>query len=293
MKQIRIPGLIDVIKIDQAADIKQLAAGETIDRTFEPGGPLLNRLLVGGVLKTLSWQGLRFPTMRARAAEGRAANQDQLWARLSSMAPQLRQAPDTLEPLARWLRGHEDGVHVGQLLQQVIGSAFVSGYTASAESWAAAMTMGQALAPGNALRKLVWRINGRVRTAKALLASLAGNDTSAMHATGVAIHNMVKGMVQMRALYQSEPSLDPAEAARRCLYAPAAVLRQPLRDGNVGGCPFSRRTLLVLELDKARQVSGDEAMVFLSQSWSRCPADGWVPALYEGIWKRALASSAS
>ncbi|AHZ78057.1 hypothetical protein DW66_3550 [Pseudomonas putida] len=42
-----------------------------------------------------------------------------------------------------------------------------------------------------------------------------------------------------------------------------------------------------MELEKARQASGDESMVFLGDSWSRCPAEQWVPALLEGVWRRA------
>jgi hypothetical protein len=95
-----------------------------------------------------------------------------------------------------------------------------------------------------------------------------------------------KDMLQMRVIYQSEPAIDAATAARRCLFAPAAVLRQAASGGSINGCPFSRHTLLVLELEKVRQSANDEAMVFLAQSWSRCPADGWVPALFEGVWKR-------
>ncbi|MRX08465.1 hypothetical protein GJ697_11515 [Pseudoduganella sp. FT25W] len=287
MKQIRVPGLIDVIKLDNPHDILQLTSSDMVDRQFQPGGPLLNRLMLGGILRTLSWRGQRFPTMRARAADSRATAQDQLWQRLNAQAPQLRGGPERLEPLANWLRGKNEGVHVGQLLQQVIGDAVVPGYVASPESWAAAMTMAMALAPGNTLTKLRWMLSGRVRRAKTLLAHLANNDTSAMHATGVAIHNIVKGMQQMRAIYQSEPATDAATAARRCLFAPAAVLRQAASEGSISGCPFSRRTLLVLELEKARQAANDEAMVFLAQTWSRCPADGWVPALFEGVWKRA------
>ena len=31
-------------------------------------------------------------------------------------------------------------------------------------------------------------------------------------------------------------------------------------------------------------------LVFLSQSWSRCPAEKWVPALLEGVWTRVSAT---
>jgi hypothetical protein len=75
-----------------------------------------------------------------------------------------------------------------------------------------------------------------------------------------------------------------------CLFAPATVVRQAKTSGEVDGCPFRRGSLFILELGSASKGAANRDLVFLSQSWSRCPAEKWVPALLEGVWTRVSAT---
>jgi len=50
-----------------------------------------------------------------------------------------------------------------------------------------------------------------------------------------------------------------------------------------------RGSLFFLELGSASKGAANRDLVFLNQSWSRCPAEKWVPALLEGVWTRVLA----
>ena len=70
-----------------------------------------------------------------------------------------------------------------------------------------------------------------------------------------------------------------------CLFAPNPV-RQAKTSGEVAGCPFRKGTLFILHLETASKGAANRDLVFLSQSWSRCPAEKWVPALLEGVWTR-------
>ncbi|MGY6128525.1 hypothetical protein ACW9YV_24585 (plasmid) [Paraburkholderia strydomiana] len=290
MEHKHIPGLVDVIKVDQPAGILQIARDGTLDRAFGSGKPLLNRLLVRRILGVLSYNGHRFPTMSARKAIGREIQQDALWHKLNAAAPDIRAAPAHLEPLAVWVRDSNPEVAVGPLVQQVIGRLFSPTFEAGETTWAAAQVIAASLAPGNALRNLAWKVTGKVTRAKALLASMVGGDLSGVHAVSVAIHNVVRGLNQMRGFYLDtsvRQTLTPEMASQRCLFAPGVVLRQATSSGTVGGCPYAAGTLLLLELEKARQASGDESMIFLPDTWSRCPAEQWVPAMLEGVWRRA------
>ncbi|RKR37429.1 hypothetical protein [Paraburkholderia sp. BL17N1] len=293
MEHKHIPGLVDVIKVDQPAGILQIARDGTLDRAFGSGKPLLNRLLVRRILGVLSYKGHRFPTMSARKAIGREIQQDALWHKLNAAAPDIRAAPADLEPLAAWVRGTNTDVAVGPLVQQVIGRLFSPTFEAGEATWAAAQVLAASLAPGNALRNLAWKVTGKVTRAKALLVSMVGGDLAGVHAVSVAIHNVVKGLNHMRGLYLDasvRQTLTAEVASHRCLFAPGVVLRQATSSGSVGGCPYSAGTLLLLELEKARQTSGDESMIFLADTWSRCPAEQWVPAMLEGVWRRATSA---
>jgi len=228
--------------------------------------------------------------MSARKAIGREIQQDALWHKLNAAAPDIRAAPADLEPLAVWVRDSNPEVAVGPLVQQVIGRLFSPTFEAGETTWAAAQVIAASLAPGNALRNLAWKVTGKVTRAKALLASMVGGDLSGVHAVSVAIHNVVRGLNQMRGFYLDtsvRQTLTPEMASQRCLFAPGVVLRQATSSGTVGGCPYAAGTLLLLELEKARQASGDESMIFLPDTWSRCPAEQWVPAMLEGVWRRA------
>jgi hypothetical protein len=48
-------------------------------------------------------------------------------------------------------------------------------------------------------------------------------------------------------------------------------------------------SLFTLGLGSASKGAANRDLVFLSQSWSRCPAEKWVPALLEGVWTRVSA----
>jgi hypothetical protein len=102
---------------------------------------------------------------------------------------------------------------------------------------------------------------------------------------------IVDGLHKMRQLAANpalRSSITTDAAVDECLFAPATVVRQAKTSGEVRGCPFKRGSLFILELGSASKGAGNRDLVFLSQSWSRCPAEKWVPALLEGVWTRVL-----
>lgn len=294
MKRTRIPGLIDVIKLDSPEEIDEMSRNAHLDRSFLSFRPLANGLILRNVLGALSFRGKRFPTMSAKEAPGRAREQDSLWSSLNSKAPLLKAGKHELESLARWIRGTGNEDELGILVQQIVGSAFSDSYKATPESWAAALVLDAAPRSNNLIMNCWSELTGKVRKAKKLLASKVNGDLAGVHGTGVALHNIVKSFHHMRGLYIHiglRSSLSPEAIARRCLFAPASVLRQATGNGELAGCPFSKNSLFIVALGEAQKQSGSEDVVFLKNSWSRCPAEQWVPALLEGVWRRATAAS--
>ena len=294
MKAKRIPGLIDVIEVSDLSEIKAANQQREIDRQFSWRLPLFNGLLLSNVLGTLSYREQRFPTMLPKQDVVRAHNQDALWNRLNAKASSLRDGPVELESIALWLQGTGEDQTVGILLQELIGRIFDSSYKATPESWAAAVTLDAAIRIKNPLKRLSWKITGRIRNARRVLAAKVAGDRAAIHGTGIAIHNLVTALRSMQALYRDislRKSLSPEQAASRSLAAPAGVLRQATAAGAVSGCPFRRGTLFILKISEAYMRSGDDGVVFQRDSWNQCPAEQWVPALLAGIWLRAASLS--
>jgi hypothetical protein len=285
MKRIRCPWIVDVVREVRSEAVRAAATDPDLDRGYRETGPLLNRLRIRDVLSTLQMNGRAFPTVLARDDRGRAEARDKLWARLNEIAPAIAEGPPEVEELAEFVRGSGDADRVGPLVQQLVGRLFAPDYRSSAQTWAAALALGRAAGTVNPLVHLWWRVTGRVRRAREVLAGPVGCDLAAVNATGIAMHHLVHGLERMRGLY-SDPAqrpLEPKAAALRCLHAPT-VIRQPV------SAPLHRsadRPLVMLDLQAAFDASGDSDLVFLRNTWSVCPGEAWAPALLEGVWLRA------
>ena len=247
----------------------------------------------GKMLRIFSLNGRLFRTMLPRTDPSRAAAQDELWSRLNVKADEVKHGPAQLEPLAEWVRGIGTAEKLDLLVQQSIGRLFVETFTATEESLAAAHMVLEAASSSNVLKMLWWRISGRLERAKTLLASMVNGDLVGVIAMITARQLIVDGLHKMRQL-AADPALRSSittdAAVDECLFAPATVVRQAKTSGEVGGCPFRRGSLFILGLGSASKGAANRDLVFLSQSWSRCPAEKWVPALLEGVWTRVSAT---
>jgi hypothetical protein len=295
LKRLRIPGFIDVINVDDPTEIIDLNHDARIDRKFHLRFPLFNWLILKRSLSVLSFAGRRFPTMVSRDSTERASAQAKLGEALTAKASAIREGPEELEPLASWIRGEGSDSQVGLFVQQVVGRLFSPTFVATQESWDAAKILVAAPRSPNWLKMLWWFLTGKVRRAKRLLTSMVNEDLSGVNAIGIASHNIVKSLVQMRHLYSDQGvrrSLSAQEAASRSLTAPLSVFRQATSAGELAGCPFAKNSLFVLAIGKASKLHGGRSLIFMDDSWSGCPAAHWVPAMLEGVWKRASADSA-
>ena len=292
MKRYRIPGVLDVYEVSDPEEIEAVNNDRRIDRQFASQTCPLNWLFVKRSLSALSFAGRRFPTMYPRGSMELKSAQEELWNRLSLKVQELRLGPDELEPLVQWVRGHGPEESLGLQAQQILGRLFSETFIATAESWDAALTLVKAPRSSNVAKLLWWRISGKLGRAKRQLAGMVNDNLSAVNAIGIAVHNLVKSLRRMKALY-SDPSrrstLSPSEAAKECLMAPVSVFRQATVAGELNGNPFSSNTLFILNIGEAAKTKGTEGLVFMSGSWSSCPGERWVPALLEGVWLRANA----
>ena len=293
MKRTYFPGITDIVVVTDPAEIRTISNNSRFDRDFIGHGPVRNVQRLRKMLRIFSLNGRLFPTMLPRTNPSRAAAQDELWSRLNVKADEVKHGPAQLEPLAEWVRGIGTAEKLGLLVQQSIGRLFVETFTATEESLAAARMVLEAASSSNVLKMLGWRISGRLERAKTLLASMVNGDLAGVIAIIAARQLIVDGLHKMRQL-AADPALRSSittdAAVDECLFAPTAVVRQAKTSGEVGGCPFRRGSLFILGLGSASKGAANRDLVFLSQSWSRCPAEKWVPALLEGVWTRVSAT---
>jgi len=233
--------------------------------------------------------------MRRRDSQERQIHQQELAKSLSDRAASIRLGPEELDPLAHWVRGEGPESRVGVLTRQLLGRLFFPEFVATDESWAAAKVLVAAPRSWKVPMLLWWFVIGKIRRSKHLLAQGVKGDLSAVNAIGIAVHNVVKRVRHMSSLYAdsgARSSLSPEAAARQCLFAPVSPYRQATDSGRLGHCQFSRKSLFIFEIGKASQCEGGRPLVFMNGTWSRCPAADWVPAMLEGLWRRATGVAA-
>jgi hypothetical protein len=294
MKRTYFPGITDVVVVTDPAEIRTISNDSRFDRDFIARGPIRNAQRIRKLLRVFSLNGRLFPFILPRTNTSRAAAQDALWSRLNVKADEVKHGPAQLEPLAEWVRGIEPADKLNLLVQQRIGRLFVETFTATEESWAAASIVLEAGNFSNIIKRPGWRVSGKLERAKTLLASMLNGDLAAVNVTITGPRLIIGSLNKMRRL-AADPALRSSittdAAVDECLVPPPIVVRQAKSSGEVGGCPFRRDSLFILELESASKGAANRDLVFLSQSWSRCPAENWVPALLEGVWTRVSAAS--
>jgi hypothetical protein len=294
-RSLRIPGLIDLVRVDARSDIRGLANDARLDRRFEAAGPLINRILVQRIRWVLRIDGVPLPSVAPREDAKRLRMQEALRGRLDPSAAKPLWDDETLTGVADAVRGTRDASAIGPATQQAVGRLFVPDYRGTAESWAAAKVLDDAVHTRNPFRAIFLQLSGRLRRARQLLADLVKHDLAGVHATGIAVHNLVRGFERMRELW-SDPRwrLRPADAVvEQCLFAPPSVLRQATMPGATIAGAVRPGTLVVLELEAARVRTPGRDVELMTGTWAQCPAAAFVPALLRAVWERAAAAAAT
>jgi RimJ/RimL family protein N-acetyltransferase len=293
-RSLRIPGLIDLVRADTRSDIRGLANDSRLDRRFEARGPLINRILVERIRNVLRIDGVPLPSVAPRQDAERVRTQDTLRRRLDPSGATPLWDDETIAGLVGVVRGR-GGSELGPATQQAVGRLFVADYRGTGESWEAAKVLDDAVHTRNPLRAIVLQLSGRLQRSRRLLADLVNNDLAGVHATGIAVHNLVRGFERMRELW-SDPRwrLRSADAVvEQCMFAPPSVLRQATMPGATVAGAVRPGTLVVLELDVARAHTPGRDVELMTGTWAQCPAAAFVPALLRVVWERAVAAPAT
>jgi len=290
MRSIRIPFLIDLKRADTEPDIRALVPDQRLDRDFLSRGPLVNRMLVGRIDEALRVDGKPLPSVAPRGDQERARSQAALHARLDPAKGPLWD-DETLGRLVGAVRGSA-GADIGPAAQQAVGRLFDKHYVGDADSFQAAKDLDDAVHAVNPVRLFVLKRLGQLRRSRRLLTERVNGDLAGVHGTGIAVHNIVRGLEHMRELWRRTPRPSADEVVRACLFAPKTVLRQATGKGGTIAGDVRPGTLVLLELEKARGVSPSAETVFMAGTWAECPAGAFVAALIRAVWEGALAAEA-
>ena len=286
--RIRIPALLDLLIVSDGREILGTADHPKLDRGPLPHGPLLNRLIAGIPAQVLRTFG-RAAACRAPAWGCRArAAQRALAERLSAPAPW---DDESLDMVAGWLRSRDPAL--GPACQQLVGRLFVPGFRASRATWNAATVLDRALT--NPVLRLLWTVTGELSRAQAILSTAMGGDRAGVHATGIAVHSLVRGVERLEHVLADaslRATVSDAGALGFAVSAPDTVLRHATGYAETPAGPVAPGTIVLFKLDQEANRLADPRLAFLSESWSACPAASLVPRLLAEIWARATGHDA-
>ncbi len=290
--RLRVPGLLDLLQIDDPAHIAAASADKRLDRDFTGAGPLLNRWIARRIRRSLRAPSAPLPSVSARDHPDRADQRAKLEAELDRLVADGRVAPDHLEFLAAYIRGEHDDDTMHRKAQEAVGRLFAPDYIASKQTWRAACIFDAAPRNMNPLRAIFWAVTGAVGRSRRLLSDAVGGDPAGVHATAVAVHSLVRSLEAMRGLWR-EPGvkdrLTPAIAVVRSLRAPQNVPRRWSVPASTAWGNLPAGTLTLFQLEAARAHDPGSDVTFMADSWSRCPASRWSTAMLDAVWRRASA----
>lgn len=294
-RRIRIPWLIDLVRLDEPAAISGYAEDVRLDRDFVGPGPLLNRWLMRRVRRNLHVEGTPLPAVAPRDYPGRADNQAELEDRLEALLADCNIAAEQLDRLASYVRGEDSEDDLGPAAQEAIGRLFAETYRGTDETWRAACIVDAAPRTINPFRIIAWALTGAVGRSRSMLAERVAGNPAGVHATGIAVHSLVRSLEVMRDVWHepgARTSLSADAAVLRSFRAPETVLRRWSAPATTLHGDIRPGALAVFELDRARARQPGPKMVFMTTSWTRCPAHRWTASLLRQVWQRAVAAGA-
>lgn len=284
--RITVPFVIDLLVVDDEDSMRDLEARDGIDREICAGGKLVPWLLRRRIDKVLVVNGERLPTFLERQNASRIERQAALERRLSNVAF----GREAIEPLARYVAGASSAGEVGVAVQQAVGRMFDPEYPASMDSFQAARDLARWLTL-DPLRALWWRMSGRMARSRALIWRLGGDDPACIHATSLALRNVIDTLANMRML-AGDPAVrtgwSAAEAVAWSLTAPGMLLRSCSAPVPFHKRPLQRGTLVLYRLRRMHASTANSALAFARRAWNECPAHAGVPALLAMVWERAV-----
>jgi hypothetical protein len=292
-RRLRIPGLVDLVRIDDPAMIAAASADAKLDRDFSGDGPLINRWIAGRIRRSLRTPTAPLPSVSPREYPERDERQAALQRRIAALGPDDVVAKDHIAKLAAYVRGELPENAVGPLVQEAVGRLFAEGYSSSRGTWQAACVLDAAPRNMNPLRALWWAIAGTVGKSRQILSDAVNGDPAGVHATAIAVHSLVRSLRAMRQLWPERDGLSADVAVTRSLRAPESVPRRWSAPASTVWGNLPTGALALLELDKARERDPDADITFMASSWSHCPATDWTKALLKAAWERATSGGAA
>jgi len=293
--RIKIPFVLDLAIVRDDAEMTRLNNEPAIVRHVSGKGGLLHRLIRARIESLPVGEGL-LPALERRDNPARQAAQQETEQELTRLAQEAQPFDrGAIARLARFVVGDDLEQPVGVTVQEVIGRMLDPGYKATEASYAAARDVAATFSscPVAALKVLWWKATGRLARSKTLIWRLGRDNPTLIHATAIAMHNVVNSLERMRTAMKTDVwDTPPTQAAACALAAPSRVMRECA--AGLGGRDALRDgTMIWFKLRKIHKDTENNDLAFSRHQWSQCPAHAIIPRLLEEVWATAVRERAT
>jgi len=293
--RIKIPFVLDLAIVRDDAEMTRLNNEPAIIRHVSGKGGLLHRLIQSRIESLPVGEGL-LPALERRDNPARQVAQqetEQVLTRLAQEAQPFDRG--AIARLAQFVMGDDLEQPVGVTVQEVIGRMLDPGYKATEASYAAARDVAAVFSscPVAALKVLWWKATGRLARSKALVWRLGRDNPTQIHATAIAMHNVVDSLEHMRAAMKTDVWDTPAAQAAACALAAPSRLMRECTAGLGGRGALRDGTMIWFTLRKIHKDTENNDLAFSRHQWSQCPAHAIVPRLLGEVWATAVRERAT
>jgi hypothetical protein len=292
LKRITLPGLFDLVWVDDPQHMAWLNAHPSVTRSLNPSSGLLQRLLNQRLAHDLRFERGVLPVFSVRGASDRARKQVELRGRLERHAGKL--SPEVIK-LANYVAGLDDGRDLAVIVQQWCGRLIFDDYCATRETVRAGDVIGR-WPSFDPARAALYRYTGALARHKRVLEQAARGDLHCVHGTSIGMRNLVESVRTLRRLAR-EPHKRELHIGDRAvllsLIAPAAVVRGCTDDVRASflARPLTAQSLIVFPLHRMFDDTRDPDVAFMSTSWNACPARAAVLGLLASVWELATGTA--
>lgn len=286
---ITIPGIIRLVAVRTPEEVLAVNDASMVDRSLSGRGGLVNRSIAAKLAVFRAPDGDVWPAFRDRLDPLRKAHQVALEAALSDSGPLLQRIAPEIAELGGYVCSGAAPRRAGVIVQQAVGRLFFDDYTADEGSYDAARTL-QTWSSAGPLRAFWIKHSGALQASLDRTMNLSRGNMACAHATALAMANIERSIELMRGLARQDGNLakiSPQEALAQTLRAPARLVREARDGSRAGPVQLCARSVVLLEVESARQQSLDPGFAFFAGAWNQCPAHSIVPALLAEVWKAA------
>jgi hypothetical protein len=298
-RRLRLFGLASLVVVDAQHEIDDLIGHPALDRSFERAGPILNRLLVGRILRQFLRDGRMLLSMRPRDDPGRQQGQAELFRRLDAIASEKAWAPEAIYAMAHYVATGEQHAHAVSGLTHATAMPFLepsAGTAFDVDRFYRIFRLTRRIARANSPISptgFLIRLVGADRRARRALLELTGGDDYGLHALAVTIDNglVILDNLRQRVVESNATGNRPAPklAWLSARTAPALVVRQIKQEFTLPHIEarLPPHTLLLFRMRRGLRPDTQGGFEFAARHWSACPAQSYVIAMFEAVCKAA------